>query len=110
MKNFVQPGNTVTMPAPSGGVLSGQGLLVGTLFGVAAYDAAEAAEVEMDLVGVFDLPKAAGAITQGAPIYWDDTAKNVTATATGNDLIGAAILAADAGAATARVRLNGVSI
>ena len=47
MKNFVQPGNTVTLIAPSGGVKSGDPLLVGSLFGVCATDALEGAEVEV---------------------------------------------------------------
>jgi predicted RecA/RadA family phage recombinase len=35
MKNFVQPGNTITLTAPYA-VASGDGLLVGYIFGVAA--------------------------------------------------------------------------
>ena len=31
--------------------------------------------------------KATGAIGEGVPLYWDDTAKNVTTTATSNTLI-----------------------
>lgn len=110
MKNFVQQGETVTVTVPAGGISSGSCLLIGSLFGVAAFSAAEAEEVELGTMGVFDLPKAAGAITQGAKVYWDDTAKNVTTTATSNSLIGVAVAAAGSSAATARVRLNGVSV
>ncbi len=110
MKNFVQSGNVVTLPAPTGGVLSGGGMLVGSLFGVAAYDAAQGAEVECALTGIFDLPKATGAITVGAKVYWDNTAKNVTTTASGNSLIGVAAAAAASGDTTVRVRLNGTSV
>ena len=39
MKNFVQPGSTITLTAPYA-VASGDGLLVGAIFGVAAGDAA----------------------------------------------------------------------
>ena len=35
MKNYVQPGNTITLTAPYA-VVSGDGLLVGSIFGVAA--------------------------------------------------------------------------
>ena len=35
MKNYVQPGNTITLTAPYA-VTSGDGLLVGAIFGVAA--------------------------------------------------------------------------
>ena len=39
MKNFVQPSNTITLTAPYA-VASGDGLLVGSIFGVAAGAAA----------------------------------------------------------------------
>jgi len=39
MKNFVQPGKTITLTAPYA-VTSGDGLLVGSVFGVAAGTAA----------------------------------------------------------------------
>ena len=107
MKNFVQPGNTVTVVAPVA-VNSGDGLLVGALFGVATATAAIGTNVEMITVGVVDLPKAAVAVTQGAKVYWDDTAKNVTTTSAGNTLIGCAIVAAAVGDGTVRARLNGV--
>ena len=107
MKNFIQKGDTLTLTAPTGGVSSGDGVLVGSLFGIAAGDAAENDNVEVQTTGVFDLPKATGAVTQGAKIYWDNTNKNVTTTATGNTLIGAATVAAVSGDATVQVKLNG---
>ena len=106
MKNYVQPGNTVTVVAPVA-VTSGDGLLVGALFGVATATAAISTNVEMITVGVVDLPKAAVSITQGAKVYWDNTAKNVTTTVASNTLIGCAIVAAAVGDASVRVRLNG---
>ena len=39
MRNFVQPGNTITLTAPYA-VASGDGLLVGSIFGIAAGTAA----------------------------------------------------------------------
>ena len=44
-KNYIQPGHTITVAAPTGGVLSGDGVLIGTLFGIAQYDAVEGADV-----------------------------------------------------------------
>ena len=109
MKNFVQPGNAITVPAPTGGVSAGDGVLVGSLFGVAACDAAEAADVEIATVGVFDLAKdTATVIAQGAAVYWDATNKEVTGDEEGNALIGAAVAAAGSGSVVVRVRLNGV--
>ena len=108
MKNFVQPGDVVTVTAPTGGVVSGQPLLVGFLFGVCAYSAIATKPVELALEGVFDLPKDASTFAVGAKIYWDATAKLVTSTSTSNTLVGVATAAAGTGEATARVRLNEV--
>lgn len=110
MKNFVQDGNVLTFIAPAGGVVSGDGVVNGALFGIAAYTALAGQEVEANLVGVFALPKAAGALTLGQKVYWDSAAKAVTGTATGNRWIGAVARAAAAGDATVRVRLDGTSI
>jgi predicted RecA/RadA family phage recombinase len=35
MKNFIQDDDCITVAAPSGGVTSGGGVIVGSLFGVA---------------------------------------------------------------------------
>jgi predicted RecA/RadA family phage recombinase len=105
MKNFVQPGDVLTFHAPTGGLSSGDGVLVGGLFGVAAYDAAEGAEVEVQLKGVFRLPKATGAVAEGQALYWDATAKVLTTTASGNTLAAHAAEAAASGAADIAARL-----
>jgi len=109
MKNYVQPGNTIPLTAPYD-VASGDGLVVGAIFGVASGDAVNGQPVEAVLVGVFDLKKAASqAWTVGDKIYWDNTNKETTSVATGNTLIGVAIDAVGngAGETVGRVRLNG---
>ena len=109
MKNYVQPGNTLTLTAPYG-VTSGEGLLVGSIFGVAAGDAASGATVEAALTGVFDLTKIGSqAWTVGAKVYWDDTNKRCTTVATDNTPIGVAVeaVAGGAGDTVGRVRLSG---
>ncbi len=109
MKNYVQPGNTITLIAPYA-VTSGDGLLVGSIFGVAAGDAANGEIVEATLTGVYDLKKVGNQTwNAGNRIYWDNTARETTKTATGNTLIGVAVedvggLATDT---IGRVRLNG---
>lgn len=111
MKNYVQPGETITLTAPAGGVLSGAGVLVGSIFGVANGDAAAGSDVETDVVGVFDIAKtAAETFAQGDKVYWNNTTKLATSTLTSNKLIGVALLAAGGADATVRVRLNGVSV
>lgn len=106
MRNFVQPGDQLSVAAPYA-VATGGGLLVGSLFGVAKGPAANGATVVIMTEGVFDLPKATGAVTQGAKLYWDNTNKVVTTTATSNTLIGVATQAAASGDATARVLVTG---
>ncbi|HEV7658827.1 MAG TPA: DUF2190 family protein [Allosphingosinicella sp.] len=105
-KNFVQPGETLPLTAPYD-VVSGGGMLVGALFAVALNTALSGAAVEGRTVGVFDLAKtASNTFTQGAKVYWDNTAKTVTSTSSGNTLIGVATQAAAGADATARVRLG----
>lgn len=109
MKNYRHDGKTCTLIAPYA-VVSGAGFLVGALFAIASADAAQGAEVEGVTKGVFTLPKATTAgtdFTAGTRLYWDNTAKLVTKTATSNTLIGVALRDAAAGDATCVVRLNG---
>lgn len=110
MKNFVQPGETITLTAPAGGVVSGGGYLIGGLFVVAVADVAVGLPFEGKATGVFDLPKtAAQAWAEGDYVYWDPaTAKADNTGALGN-LIGVAAAAAANPTATGRVRLNGTS-
>jgi predicted RecA/RadA family phage recombinase len=108
MKNYVQPGNTITLTTPSD-VASGDGLLVGAIFGVATAAAVNGDPIEAALVGVFDLKKVGSqAWDVGDKVYWDDTNKQATKTATDNTLIGVAIEAVGngAGETAGRVRLN----
>ena len=108
MKNFIQPGNTITLTAPYA-VASGDGLLVGAIFGVAAGSAASGDPVEAALIGVFDITKVGSqAWTVGAKVYWDDTNKRCTTVSTDNTLVGVAIaaVASGAGDTIGRVRLN----
>lgn len=106
MKNYIQTGDNVTVAAPAD-VLSGAGVLVGSLFGVASADAASGASVVIVTRGVFTLPKtSAQAWTVGAKIYWDATNKVCTTTATSNTEIGVAIEAAANPSASGVVRIR----
>jgi predicted RecA/RadA family phage recombinase len=108
MKNFVQPGDTLTVTAPYD-VASGAGMLVGLIFVVAAFAALSGAQVEGVTKGVFDLTAlSADTATVGAAIYWDNTNKRCTTTSSGNTKIGVATQAKANGDTTVRVRLNGV--
>ncbi len=108
MKNFVQPGNTITVIAPID-TKSGEGVLYLSMFGVAAYDAPKRDVLELVLEGVFTLPKAVAtiAIPLGTRVYWDNGLRNVTTVATNNTLIGVAAADALPIETTVNVRLNG---
>lgn len=107
MKNFVQDGETVTLAAPAD-VASGAGFLVGSIFAVAVAAALSGAPVEGKRRGVFTLPKtAAQAWTQGAKLYWDNTAKSLTTTSSANTLVGAALVAAGSADTSGTVLLTG---
>jgi predicted RecA/RadA family phage recombinase len=97
-KNYLHEGWTIAVPAPTGGVHSGDPILVGGFFGVANYDAEQTLPVEITLGGVWQLPKAATVtFAVGAAVYFDATAGNVTSVSTrGNKLIGAATQCAGA--------------
>ena len=88
---------------PAGGLL---GLLIGH-----AFDADWLKSTRENPYRVFGLtadPAATGAV--GAKAYWDDTAKQVTATVGTNKLIGVFTVTKAAAQPTAAVRLNGVSV
>jgi len=107
MKNYVQPGNTLTLTAPAA-ILSGGVVIVGSIIGVSNGDAANGAPVDVDTVGVFTLPKiAAQAIAAGAIVYWDSDDALVTTAATDNTKLGVATQAAPNPSASVTVRLNG---
>lgn len=75
-KNFVQPGRTLTLTAPSGGVVAGLGYVIGGLFVVAQNTAAQGQPFEGMTEGVFEMKKATHAstkaFTEGEAIFWDN--------------------------------------
>ena len=112
MKNFIQRGEniTVTVTDDSDAVAleSGDGYLIGSLFGIAVADAAIGAEVVLATAGVFDMAKtSAEAWTVGQKIYWDVATALATSTASSNKQIGVAVEVADNPSSTGKVRLSG---
>lgn len=112
MKNFVAVGNTLTITAGAD-IASGAGVLVGSLFGVAAGHIAEGAEGVVNVTGIYDLPKQASqAWVVGALIYWDADNSRCTNVASTNVPIGIAVapVGGIAGETIGRVRLNGAAV
>ncbi|MDY7096762.1 MAG: DUF2190 family protein [Pseudomonadota bacterium] len=107
MKNYVQRGDTLTLTAPAE-IVSGDVVSVGSIIGVANGDAESGAPLDLDTVGVFQLPKVSAlAIAEGDVVYWDSTNGLVTKTASGNTKLGVATEAAANPSADVAVRLNG---
>ena len=105
---YIQPGNVLDATLPYNREVA-EGFLVGNLFMIATKAGTTGQTVPGVTDGVWDIAKtAAQTFTEGALVYWDDTAKSVTAVTTGNRRIGSATRAAAGGDATARVRLTGV--
>ncbi|ATQ67866.1 MULTISPECIES: DUF2190 family protein [Methylosinus] len=111
MKNFVQLAEIVTVTAPSGGVASGDPVLIGALFGVASKSAAAGESVEIMTEGGFDLAKHAGdTFSVGDKVYFNASEKKLTSAAPSNPRIGVAMKAAVGSATSVLVRLNGLPI
>ncbi|MFN3614848.1 MAG: DUF2190 family protein [Rubrimonas sp.] len=110
MKTYIQNGHVITVPTPAGGIASGDGLIVGNIFGIAAYSAAEGDPLELATTGVYKLPKASAAMfAVGARVAWDNTAKQVNTPGAGRFPIGVAVEAAGTGVTSVAVRLDGVA-
>ncbi len=120
MQNYVSCGDRLEVTLGSGetGFASGKGYLAGAVFGVITaltrngqtvfsnQASAQGDVAVLALEGVYTLPKATGAITLGAKLYWDNTAKNITTTASGNTFCGYAFSAQASGDATVAVKLQ----
>lgn len=110
MKTFIQNGDVIAVTAPSGGVASVDGVIVGRLFGIAAFTAAEGEAVEIATRGVYLLPKeSTAAIAAGDQVAWDASAKQIDLPGAGLYPVGIATEAAGNSITTVRVRLDGIA-
>jgi predicted RecA/RadA family phage recombinase len=75
MKNLAQDGNVLTLPAPSGGVDSGDFVLIGDLLCVAITDGAQTVPTAFNVAGVHKAAPAdnATAFLVGDILYWNAT-------------------------------------
>jgi predicted RecA/RadA family phage recombinase len=106
-KNFIQPGKTITLTAPYARN-SGQAAKIGSIIAISLATLANAASGEWATEGVWDVDKtSAEAWAVGDLVYWDNTAKSFTTTATSNTKAGVAVAVAANPSSTGRIRLNG---
>lgn len=111
-QTFVSSGRVVPFTAPTGGVTAGTPVLISDLLVVPRTTVAATLPAEGDAEGIHkSMPKATGQTwAEGAILYWDNTAKNFTTTATANRRAGTAVVAAASGDTTGTVRLDGIAL
>lgn len=107
--NMFGDGDSWDLPVPyAAGIVSGQGMLVGAnLFGIAMSTAPQNAIVAVKFHGIFDVTKEAPlVIAAGAKLWWDNTNRRLTTTATGNVPVGIALVAAASADVLVRVLIR----
>lgn len=119
---YWQKGETLDYTAAEA-VKNGDIVNLNTRIGVAGNDIAAGETGAVHVEGVFEMPKAAGEITLGAVVYWDEAAQEITTegsatvtegegedaaeTTVANIPAGYAVAAADASASVVLVKLLG---
>jgi predicted RecA/RadA family phage recombinase len=113
-RSFIQPGDVLTLIAPAAGTTAGTGVLIGNQFVVPQNTTTVGLPFDGYATGVVSHAKAASqAWTAGQVVYWDDTLKIFSSTATvgffgqGGVFIAVEAVAGGAGDTTGKVRLSG---
>ncbi len=104
---FVMDDESIDYVAPSP-IAAGDVVVLADLVGVAKRPLATGELGTLDVEGVYDFTKVAGASTAiplGTKVYWDNSAKHVSTSSTGNAYLGKLAKAAADADTTARVRL-----
>lgn len=104
--NYIQEGKALNYTPSGADLASGDLVVIGTIAGIAKADIADGKTGAVHISGVFSVAKAAGAVSQGAKLYWNSSNSNLTTTASGNTLVGVAAAAALSGDATIPLLLN----
>lgn len=104
-KNFIQTGDVLDY-TPSADTTAGTPVLLGGRLGVVLADIKANATGPIRMCGVWSITKVtADVVAQWALLYWDNTAKKLTVTSSGNTLVGYATAAAGNGATTVNIKL-----
>ena len=102
---FVHEGTSIDY-TPGSDVAAGEVVVQGDLVGVAKGAVLAGGLGALDVAGVFSFAKAAGVLAVGTKVYWDNTTKVATSTASTHKLIGKVAYAAADGDTTVDVRMN----
>jgi len=74
---FIEPGRVLTFTAPSGGVVAGTPVLIGSMVVIPRTTVAQTLPFDGDVEGVLTVPKATGATwSEGQILYYDSSAVN----------------------------------
>ena len=105
---YWQRGETIDYTATDD-LANGDVVNLATRIGVAGDDIAAGETGAVHVVGVFEMPKATGAVTVGQALYWDKAAKKITTddAESANTPAGWAVAAAGSSDATVLVKLLG---
>jgi predicted RecA/RadA family phage recombinase len=101
----VQPGNTATVTLAASASI-GDVLVYGGGICVVLEAGESGDEVEVSLTGVYELPKASGALTQGAEVGWDTSETEVVAAAASGANAYAGIVHKDAASGDTHVQVK----
>lgn len=108
MQNYLGSGDVLRLSSAPAPLNSGQGLLVGAMFGIVLASVAEGQPYVLWLRGIYQLPKNAAEVWScGVVIYWDNINLVATIMADTNTKIGVASAAAANPSNFGNVRLNG---
>lgn len=110
---YLQPGEDLTLVAPTGGVTDGVPLLIGGLLVIPHITATAGSTFTAKAVGVHAYTKTASqAWVQGEAIHWDVANAKFTNDTTLGPRVGVAVeaVAGGAGDTTGKVRLDGVTV
>ncbi len=109
--NYKSSGEVIKYTNAGAALVSGQAFLVGAVgtgrIGIALAAIGTGASGSVQMQGIFEVTKATtDVVAVGAPLYWDDTAKNFTVTNTSDTLAGYAVTAAGNGVTKVEINLN----
>lgn len=109
MTKYESPGNIIPLTAPGGGVTSGTVYEIDRFVVVALADADAGETFQGAIRGIFNnLPcKTTDDVAQGDALYWDNGNSELTLTAAGNLLVGAAVEASGTSSSVVVAYLSG---
>lgn len=107
MKNFSQPGNTLDLIAPSGGVVSGVGYLINAILAFAIESKAATKTFAGVVEGVLEAPKlTTDVVAAGIKLHWNGTNKEFQLATSDLDNAATAVEAAGNGVTSIKVKLT----